>query len=85
MNDKTEYKVYRVEWLAFTQNTSWVLKEDLEEDVLQSDLRIVTIGFLVYENADVMVLSCSNASESVSRPLIIPKVAITSIKEISVQ
>lgn len=77
-----EYKVYKIEWVDSHQHTSWCLKEYLEDETLRTNLKVLTVGFLVYQNDDIAVISCSEADKSVNSPIIIPKVAITYMKEL---
>lgn len=73
-----DYKLYRVRWIDSTSSYGWVTRKD----VRQEDLGVVSVGFLVAEYSDQVVLSAHIAPGCIDAPMHIPKTAITSMEEI---
>jgi len=74
------YDIERIEWVDSSSfpNGPWITEEEMDRTITEHGaLKCVSIGFVVRENEDIIVISSSTAESMVMEPMAIPKVAIT--------
>jgi len=72
------YKLVKLKWIDSIQSHGWVHKNDLKE----LKMEIISVGYLIKEDKDFMVITSSISEESFCAPLQIPKIAITYFMEL---
>jgi hypothetical protein len=75
-----KYLIARIEWVDSSSfpNGPWITEEEVDRQIAEHGaLKCLSIGFVVRENADIVVISSSVAEGMIMEPMAIPKVAIT--------
>lgn len=75
------YKIERIEWIdsaGFASDGPWITEENMDRQIVEHGaLKCVSVGFVVRETDEILVITSGITEGMVMEPMAIPKVAIT--------
>lgn len=76
-------KIIKVKWVDSSTYSQWYKKEDIEEAIVTNEPIIESIGYLIFENKEKILLASNNDDEeSFSAITSIPKCSIMETKNV---
>ncbi len=74
-------KLLLVEWVDSTYSSGWQLRDSIDEDITNC----VTVGILLQEKKDILVMALSLSKVEYSQAMTIPKCAIKRMRTLRVK